>query len=403
MKILSSRPWLLMAFFLISNLFSSIAVSIGMYLIPWYISNNAADPTFLATVATFSAILILFLTPFIGKLIDSFSRKSILIFITVIILVLFLFLSFSDYLVLNRLYSLIIAYLFIQIYYAIFYTTRQGFIKDVFKESQLYRINAILEIESQSSVLLASFLVIVFSGSLTSTSIFILLAGMAFISMMMLVVIPYTSKIATDRINRRHPLPKLPLSFLKTELFFYMAMGAIPFICIMTTTAIQAPFMSDVLHKPISSFAYYGIIYGSGAILVGFIMGRVSNRYSQRNLVLFFTSTFALTLGVIALHPTFEFIIIGGFFFGFCNSAARISSNNLILREVESGLIGRAFSYGQFFTLCGRIIATGLIPLIFINDYQKVWNYVFAISMIAPIGLLFRRYLERNSTMPTQS
>lgn len=168
-----------------------------------------------------------------------------------------------------------------------------------------------------------------------------------------------------------------------------MAIGAIPFICIMTINVIQAPFMDGVLHEPISSYATYGIIYGCGAILVGFIMGWLSNRYPQRNFI--FTSVFAITLGVIALNPTLEVILAGSFFLGFCNSTSRISSQNLILREVDSAIIGRAYSYGQFFTLCGRIIATGLVPLIFTNSYQQAWNYVFAISIIVPIVLLFRR------------
>ncbi|WP_232326375.1 MFS transporter [Xenorhabdus hominickii] len=192
-------------------------------------SNTAGEPAFLATTAMFSAILLLFLTPVIGKFIDSLNRKSILIFITVIILVLFLFLFLSDDGVSNRLYALICAYVFIQIYFAIFYITRQGFIKDVFMENELYRINAILEIESQSSTLLAASLIILFASSLTSTDIFILLAGMAFISLIMLMLIPYASKIITDRNNPQHSRPKLPLSFLKTDLFCYMAMGAIPF------------------------------------------------------------------------------------------------------------------------------------------------------------------------------
>ncbi|AOM41592.1 MFS transporter [Xenorhabdus hominickii] len=161
----------------------------------------------------------------------------------------------------------------------------------------------------------------------------------------------------------------------------------------MTINVIQAPFMNSVLLEPISSYATYGIIYGCGAILVGFIMERLSNRYPQRNLILLFTSTFAITLAVIALNPTLEIILAGGFILGFCNSASRISSQNLILHEVDSAMIGRTFSYGQFFTLCGRIIATGLVPLIFANDYRLVWNYVFAISIIAPMVLLLRRYL----------
>ncbi|MBD2824284.1 MFS transporter [Xenorhabdus szentirmaii] len=396
MKILSERPWLLITFFLISNLFSSIAVSIGMYLIPWYISNTAGEPVFLANTAMLSALLILFLSPFIGKLIDSFNRKAILMFITIVILVLFLFLALSDDTFLNRLYALIGAYLFIQIYYSVFYNTRQGFIKDIFAESQLYRINAILEIETQSSILLAAALVFFFSTTLTSTDIFLVLAGMAFLSLVMLMVIPYTSNVTTGSKNTQAPLPKLSLSFLKTDLFCYMAMGNIPFICIMTINMIQAPFMNDVLLEPIGSYATYGIIYGCGAILVGFIMERLSGRYPQRKLVFIFTSIFAITLGIIALHPTLEVILAGSFFIGICNAAARISSNNLILLEVNSAIIGRTFSFGQFFSLCGRIIATGLVPLIFANNYQHVWNYIFAISLIAPVALLFRRYLDRN-------
>ncbi|OTA20803.1 hypothetical protein Xbed_01053 [Xenorhabdus beddingii] len=211
---------------------------------------------------------------------------------------------------------------------AIFYTIRQGFIKDVFEEGELYRINAILEIESQSSTLLAALLVIFFADSLSHSGIFMLLAGMAFISLIMLMV-----------------------------------------------------------------------IYGCGAILVGFIMGWLSNRYPQRRLIFIFTATFAMTLGIMALYPTLEVILAGSFFLGFCHSASRVSSQNLILSEVDSAMIDRAFSYGQFFTLCGRIIATGLVPLIFTNDYRQAWNYVFAISIIAPTVLLFRRYVDKQLTV----
>ncbi|PHM59741.1 MFS transporter [Xenorhabdus sp. KK7.4] len=394
MKTLSDRPWLLITFFLIANLFSSIAVAIGMYLIPWYISNNAGDPSSLATTAMFSAVLVLCLTPFIGRIIDSFNRKSILMFITIAVLILFLFLSLSGSTFSNQLYALICAYICIQIYFAVFYSTRQGFIKDVFQASELYRINAILEIEAQSSTLIAALLVVTFSGS-ANIDIFMLLACMAFISLIILAVIPYTARNIKPGRAPESQQSTLPLSFLKTDLFCYISMGAIPFICIMTINIIQPPFMDSVLQQPISSYATYGIIYGCGAILVGFIMGKISNRYPQRNLVLMFTLTFTIALGIIALFPTLEVILICGFFLGFSNSASRISSNNLILQEVDSEVIGRAFSYGQFFALCGRIIATGLVPLIFVSDYKLVWNYVFAISLIAPVVLLVRRYLDQ--------
>ncbi|CDG88466.1 hypothetical protein XBFFL1_2550064 [Xenorhabdus bovienii str. feltiae Florida] len=78
----------------------------GIYLIPQYISNTGFSRDNNHTFCrpdTFSI-------PLIGKIIDSF----------------------------NRLYSLIYTSMFIQIYFSIFYITRQRFIKDVFMhESRL--------------------------------------------------------------------------------------------------------------------------------------------------------------------------------------------------------------------------------------------------------------------------
>ncbi|CAI1093813.1 2-acyl-glycerophospho-ethanolamine acyltransferase [Serratia quinivorans] len=369
-----------------SNFFSSIAVSIGMYIIPWYISNEVGQPKLLAIMATISSMLLIFVTPWIGMLVDKFNRKKLITAINIIIFIAFILTVLSQYLSFGILFPLIASYFIVQFYYSVFYIARQGFIKDIFSGDYLSRTNSLLEMESQASTLISALLVISLSSYLSYNAIFMALATLVVFSLVILLAIPY---------QRHSPagihIPKNSLLQLQPEnrdVFIYLLMGAIPFVCIMVSNVVQAPFMHEVLNASIKSYASFGIIYGFGAILVSILLGWLAQKFPARKLVHIFIGGFTITVLVIATTPTLPVVLVGAFFLGFFNSASRISSQNVALNEVDSEKIGRVFSTAQLFTLINRVIATGLVVLLFQDDYTYAWVYILIISATAPVSLI---------------
>ncbi|CAI0910400.1 MFS transporter [Serratia ficaria] len=375
-----------LALLIASNFFSSVAVSIGMYIIPWYISNDGEQPRLLAMMATMSSLTLIFITPWIGMLVDKFNRKNLLTALNVLICIAFILAICSRYFSFSIMLPLVASYFVVQFYYAIFYIARQGFIKDIFSGDYLSRTNSLLEMESQASTLISALLVISVSSYLSYDTIFVLLVVLIVISLFILLAIPY---------QRRSPvnaqMPKSSLIQFQPEnrnVILYLLIGAVPFVCIMVVNVIQAPFMHEVLHASIESYASFGIIYGLGAILVSLLLGWLAPKFPARKLVHLFTGGFALTVLLIASSPTLPVILCGAFFLGLFNSASRISSQNVVLTEIDSEKIGRVFSTGQLFTLINRVLATGLVVILFQESYEYAWSYVLMISAIAPVSLM---------------
>lgn len=319
-------------------------------------------------------------------LVDKFNRKNLLTVVNAIVFVAFVLAIFSRYLSFDIIFPLIASYFVIQFYYAIFYIARQGFIKDIFNGDYLSRTNSLLEMESQASTLISALLVISASSYFSYDAIFTILAALVAISLVILLAIPYQRRSSAVL-----HMPKGSLFQLQPEsrdILVYLLMGAIPFVCIMVVNVIQAPFMHEVLNASIESYASFGIIYGLGAILVSILLGWLSQKFPARKLVHIFTGGFALTVLVIATTPTLPVVLFCAFFLGFFNSASRISSQNVVLNEVESEKIGRVFSTGQLFTLINRVIATGLAVFLFQDGYEHAWIYILAISITAPASLM---------------
>jgi len=238
--------------------------------------------------------------------------------------------------------------------------------------------------ESQASTLIAAVAVILLSGFLGSKVLFLLLSLMIFLSFATLLVIPYVKSETQISFSAS----KLPDGFIKSDIGLFMMMGAIPFICMMVINTLLAPYLNFVLNQSIKLYATFGMVYGIGALLAGFILSQLGNKFSYKNLTLIFTSGFALVLLTIFIIPSALSIIIGSFFLGLFNSASRISSQNLVLKALPTEVLGRAFSIGQFFTLSSRTLFVGIVPLIFSQSYHFAWLYVFAISGLAPLVLL---------------
>lgn len=357
-----------------------------MYIIPWYISNEVGQPKLLAIMATMSSMLLIFVTPWIGMLVDKFNRKKLITAINIIIFIAFILTVLSQYLSFGILFPLIASYFIVQFYYSVFYIARQGFIKDIFSGDYLSRTNSLLEMESQASTLISALLVISLSSYLSYNTIFMALATLVVFSLVILLAIPYQRHSPAGVHIPRNSL--LQLQPENRDVFIYLLMGAIPFVCIMVSNVVQAPFMHEVLNASIKSYASFGIIYGSGAILVSLLLGWLAQKFPARKLVHIFISGFTITVLVIATIPTLPVVLVGAFFLGFFNSASRISSQNVALNEVDSEKIGRVFSTAQLFTLINRVIATGLVVLLFQDNYTYAWVYILIISATAPVSLI---------------
>lgn len=327
-------------------------------------------------------------------LVDKFNRKNLLTLLNIIICIAFILAIFSRYFSFSIMLPLVVSYFVVQFYYAIFYIARQGFIKDIFSGDYLSRTNSLLEMESQASTLISALLVISVSSYLNYDTIFVLLVVLIVISLFILLAIPYQrcSPVNTQ-ISKSSLIQFQPEN---RNVILYLLVGAVPFVCIMVVNVIQAPFMHEILHVSIESYASFGIIYGLGAILVSLLLGWLAPKFSARKLVHLFTGGFVLTVLLIACAPTLPVILCGAFFLGLFNSASRISSQNVVLTEIDSEKIGRVFSTGQLFTLINRVIATGLVVILFQESYEYAWSYVLVISVIAPISfMLWAFYANR--------
>ncbi len=348
-----------------ANLFSGFGQGMSMIGISWYLVQTTGSAALLGSTMFVSAIVMFLISPYFGTLIDRFSRKNVLLIenlvgfsILALLAVWGLFGSYADWM-------LITIYMITTLIFQVHYPAQSALVQEGFEPKYYNDINSLLEIESQTSSMLAGGIagmilskyglhVVLFFNALTYLFSFVLLSTMAY---------TFTLQKQANSSRGISWIAQLGHSWqfirVRPGFLLFGISALMPFVAVMAGNLVAPVFVDQTLKGDVMVFSLGDMTYAVGAVAAGFLIMRCTARWGAVASMVGNTLLFAATLvGIVTLPVGWVFIGLNTLI-GWCNASTRLVRQSIYMTIIPNQLMGRVLSFMNSAGMLMRLVLIG--------------------------------------------
>ncbi|QRG65350.1 MFS transporter [Brevibacillus choshinensis] len=378
-----------------ANLFSGFGQGMTMIGISWYLVETSGSASLLGSTMLISSILTLLAGPYLGTLVDRFSRKTILQaehlggFLTLAVLAAWGFRG--DY----EEWMLVLIFLAATLLFQLHEPTQAAFIQETFEQKDFRVINSLLEIENQTALVLAG----AFAGFLLAPfglHIVLVLNALTYLCAYLLMSrLDYV--FARDQQNVISQMAPWTEQFLESWLFIRQMRGflvfgvaaLIPFISVMLVNLLNPIFVSQTLREDVHIYSLAEVTYSIGAAAAGFLFTLLSKKVGSFAFMVGHYLLMAIALILTIAFPNGISFILLSTFVGWCNVSTRLTRQTLYMVLLPNHFMGRVMS---FFRSVGTLIRLLMLALftMMIDSTGAAIGYLIVASLlgVATMGII---------------
>ncbi|WNF06160.1 MFS transporter [Brevibacillus borstelensis] len=377
-----------------SNLFSGFGQGMTMIGIAWYLVESTGSAELLGTTMFTSAVLMFFIGPYIGTLIDRLSRKRMMLaehaigFTVLGILAIWGFYgSYAEWM-------LITVYLVTTLMYQIHYPAQAALVQESFSPRHYNDINSLLEVEGQTATVLAGafagFLLNLFGlhivlliNALTYLIAYLLMSTMSYTFTLEAEAKKNSSVSWTGQLYQSWEYIRSKRGFL---IFGLSAM--MPFIAVMASNLLAPVYVNQSLRAEVDIFSMGEVTYAIGAVGAGFLVSVIVKKTGQLSAMVGNTLLFAIaTIAMVAIAQGWGFVA-ASVFFGWCNASVRLVRQTLYMNVVPKQVMGRVMSFFNSAGMAMRLLLIGLFTFMVDSTGAGVGYLVLAgLLLLAAVGV----------------
>lgn len=369
---------------LFANFISSIAMGIALTIVPWELANTTGGSTVLALTATWATAILIFVSPIAGRIVDSMSRRSVLMISVIVLGVALQLVSFAYDNDTLRIVSLSAFYFLSQMYFLFFDNALTTFVQEIFHKRDRGKVNGWLQVEMQASTFIVGFLIIYLVTGQDFKYVLLINGLLMLLSALTLTFIPYVRK--TRPVSLKVAKDVYLTIAKRTDLLLLGLCDGALFVCVMMLNIIEPIYFNSVLKVDISAVAMVSIAWGVGAGLSGFLVGRIVTEDSALTVLKIGVLTYAGALLVICLNPALSTIVTMMFVCGAMGSGTRVAFRTFVMSKVHNDIFGSYMAVVQTMTYVQRT-AFGL-ALAFIIASFPASNYFWFVLAICCFAFL---------------
>ncbi|MGD8190393.1 MFS transporter [Brevibacillus ginsengisoli] len=352
-----------------SNLFSGFGQGMSIIGISWYLVNQAGSAHVLGTTMFISSILFFFIGPYLGTLIDRFSRKNLLLFVNGLGFVVLGFCAVWGFALPYQDWMLILIYMVTLFINQIHYPTQSALVQESFTDRHYNDINSLLEIESQTASVLAGGVAGIFLEQL-GLPIVLLFDGLTYLFAFGLIsTLDYRFTLAHHvKANAgKNWWSQLHDSWLfirgKRGFLVFGTTAMLPFVAVMVGNLLAPVWVNQTLHANVIIFSTHEMTYAVGAVAAGFLVMHMTRRFGALAAMVGNMVMFSLVLGFIVMLPYGWMFVFLTTFIGWGNTSVRLIRQNVYMRIVPKQHMGRVLSFFQSVGMFVRLILLGSFTL----------------------------------------
>lgn len=372
----------------ISNLFSGFGQGMSMIGISWYLVNHSGSAHVLGTTMFVSSILMFLIGPYLGTLIDRFSRKILLLLVNGLGFVVLTFCAIWGYSLPYENWMLILIFMVTVLINQIHYPTQSALVQESFDDRHYNHINSLLEIESQTASVLAGGIAGIILGQF-GLPVVLLFDGLTYLfAVGLLSTLEYRFTLghhvkANAGKNWWRQLHDSWLFIREKPGFLLFGITAmLPFVAVMVGNLLAPVWVNQTLHADVIIFSTHEMTYAIGAVAAGFLVMQMTNRWGAFASMVGNMLVFALVLGLIVALPYGWMFVFLTTFIGWGNASVRLIRQNVYMCIVPKQHMGRVLSFFQSIGLLLRLPLLGLFTVLIDSTGAGTGYIVLAILVL---------------------
>jgi MFS family permease len=371
-----------------SNLFSGFGQGMTMIGISWYLVETTGSAQLLGTTMFVSALILFFVGPYIGTLIDRFSRKNMLLvenligFAVLGLLALWGF--FGEY----AEWMMVTIYLVTTFMYQIHYPALSALVQESYEPRLYGSINSLMEIEGQTASVLAGGVAGILLQQYGLHIVLIINALTYLFAFSNLSTMAYSFTLAGEaRANQGvNWIGQLGQSWTyireKRGFLLFGLSAMMPFIAVMATNLLKPVYVSQTLQADVSVYSLGEMSFAFGAIGAGIFVMAVVRKWGDLQAMVGNILLFAVMIIVMVSLPYGWALIAAYLFFGWCNASTRLIRQSLYMKVVPRQMMGRVMSFFNSFGMMMRLVLIGFFTILIDYTGAGVGYLILAVLLL---------------------
>ncbi|WP_232695763.1 MFS transporter [Brevibacillus daliensis] len=394
---------------LLANISSSIGIGITSIALPWLLLQKSGGEVIMGYQMLAGTLLLFFISPYMGIVIDRYSRKSLILLSDVFSFVILLPLSVIAIISGQLSTSILVLMMFVpSIYYSIQYPAQMAFCQEIFNRDQYYQLNSALEVQGQTASMISAGIAALLVGKIDIGYILAINLITHVIGYVAVKVIPYQQKkdleVSTSgRIGIKTEFSE-GYTYLRQhkKMFFFMLCSMFPFIVIMMDNYLAPVYVYQTLMEGAHIYGIYSIVYAVGAILGGIMIPILLKKVSMFQTTVIMLSIFIVgLLGIVSVQTTYVFITMS-LLLGLGNAGSRVTRKTMMMHVIPYTLMGRV---NGFLNTSGLVLRS-LLLLGFTNTISftgAIFSYtLLTMFMLGGLAIIIStRSIFKKEEMPS--
>ena len=346
---------------LFSNTMASIGTGVAMIAIPWFIAARDGGDVLFSSLATAVNVVLFVVTPFIGPVIDGWSRKGLMVALRVVFLIGLCTVYFLHHAedIDNQTFSLVVYYCLGATFYAFNIPLRGAFVQELFHGSVYLEVNSILEIENQVAAVLTGVCAIFLVENYGIDYLLILNASAYFLAIICISLIDVP--VAAHRPEKGSVAASfaegIGIAISRPRLSMMLMAASVPYIVVILYTVLHPVALSRLSDASSSTYALVEMLFAVGAIAGGMILGKTAKFFhSPQKVLTKALMAFAVVAVLQAFFPGYWGFVLLAAAFGFWNAVVRILRQSLLMEQVSVGEVGRLGALLQSYIMFMRAL-----------------------------------------------
>ncbi|MDQ0902432.1 MFS transporter [Paenibacillus sp. V4I7] len=380
-----------MMFLMIANILSSIGSGITMIGVPWLLVNRSGGSEIFGYATLASTIILFFLSPHIGVYIDRISRKKMLLGSEVVggsVTLLFALwgLSAGHF----ETWQLIVIYFSGSLYYNVHFPTQFAFTQEIFSKEQYKTLNSILEVQNQSTSMIAGGLASLLIDHIDFAWILLADAMTYFLGFGLFLLIPYIKNRSVTANGAVSMLSNIRegFAYLKTRplLVMFFLCALMPFLCVMVGNYLYPVYITSVLHGGANVLGAADMIFAIGAVVAGLTVPLLMQRLGSYYTTILSFVIFSLSIVFFYVFPLVSIFLLFKTLNGWGNAGSRVARNTILMEMVPNHLIGRVNSFFNTVGMGMRVLLIGVCTQIV--SFQGARTAILLLGVLLVVSLI---------------
>jgi len=357
--------------------------------IPWLLIQQEHGKTILGYTNSIITLVILFLLPYLGKLVDRNSRKAVvLIFLALGFAVNVLMIAAMLLRGRAEVWELLTVFCYGSLGASVYYPSQFALNQEIFAHDQYEQLSGAIEIQWQAASMIAgaagAFLIsrvplwaILAIDAATYAASFCLIMRLAYSRSKFAAPTTSALKMMGEGVCYLQQRPRLSIVMLASFL---------PFLALMVANYLSPIFVRDTLGMGSEVYAAGEISYAVGAVVAGLSVPFINGKIGLIPTLLFTIGLYTIAVALNPILPVAVVFLVSFLLQGWGNAGSRVARSILVLKTVPNEIIGRVnLLYGAI----ERLLRAGLLALVtyLLKDWGPNVSY-FILAGVCLVGWL---------------